>query len=93
MASTATLQLPPLSKQRMTELFAGAKRMGIEPGDYAKRLIENGLAFQREAEESTFAEIMAPVRSAARDVDDAEVMKLVETARAAHHAGGRRKKR
>jgi len=50
------------------------------------------LAFQREAEESTFAEMMAPVRDAAGDADDAEVMKLVDTARAAHHAGGRRKR-
>src|SRR5882724_12338730 len=30
MASTATLQLPPLTKQRMPELVAKAKRLGIE---------------------------------------------------------------
>jgi hypothetical protein len=35
---------------------------------------------------------MAPVREAAGSVDDAEILKLVETARAQHHAG-RRKKR
>jgi hypothetical protein len=77
----------------MTELVAQAKRMRIDPGDYAKRLIEAGLAFQREAEESTFAKIMGPVRGAAGDVDDAEIVKLVDTARGAHHTGGRRKKR
>jgi hypothetical protein len=93
MASTATIQLPPLTKQSMSELVAKAKRMGIDPGDYAKRLIEDGLAFQREAEESSFAEIMDPVREAAGHVDDAQITKLVETARADHHSGARRKKR
>jgi len=77
----------------MSELVAKAKRMGIDPGDYAKRLIEDGLAFQREAEESSFAQIMGPVREAAGDVSDAEIGNLVETARADYHSGGRRKKR
>ena len=76
----------------MSELVAKAKRMGIDPGDYAKRLIEDGLAFQREAEESSFAQIMGPVREAAGDVSDAEIGNLVETARADYHSGGRRKK-
>jgi len=93
MASTSTIRLPPLTKQSMSELVAKAKRMGIDPGDYAKRLIEDGLAFQREAEESSFAQIMGPVREAAGDVSDAEIGNLVETARADYHSGGRRKKR
>jgi hypothetical protein len=77
----------------MNALVSKAKRLGIEPGDYAKKLIEEGLAFQREAEESSFAEIMGPVRDASGKVDDAEIMKLVETARTKHHGTGRRKKR
>jgi hypothetical protein len=93
MASTATIQLPPLNKRSMSELVAKAKRMGVDPGDYAKRLIEDGLALGREAEASTFAQIMEPVRAAAGDVDDAEITRLVETARGDHHARGRRKKR
>ena len=93
MASTATIQLPPLTKQRMSELVAKAKSMGIEPGDFAKQLIEDGLAFQREAEGSSFAEIMGPVRDASGDVSDVEITKLVETARADHHPSLRRKKR
>lgn len=76
----------------MSELVAKAKRLGMEPGDYALHLIEDGLALQREAERSTFAQIMQPVREAAGEVDDAEIIKLVETARTEHHAG-RRKKR
>lgn len=93
MASTATIQLPPLTKQSMSELVAKAKRMGIDPGDYAKRLIEDGLTLQREAEASSFAEIMRPVRDAAGDVSDSEIAKLVETARTDRHSGNRRKKR
>jgi hypothetical protein len=93
MASTATIQLPPLTKQSMTDLIAKAKRLGIGPGDYAKKLIEEGLAFQREAEGSSFAEIMRPVRDAAGAVDDVEITTLVESTRAKRHAVGRRKKR
>jgi hypothetical protein len=92
MASTAAIQLPQLTKQSMSELVAKAKRMGIDPGDYAKRLIEDGLALQREAEESSFAEIMGPVRDAAGDLSDSEITELVETARAGHQANGRRKR-
>ena len=77
----------------MSDLLAKAKRLGIEPGDYAKKLIEEGLAFQREAEESPFAEIMGPVREAAGAVDEAEIVKLVEIARTKQHVVGRRKKR
>lgn len=79
----------------MAQLVAAAKRLGIPPEDLAKRFIEEGLALQREAEASSFAQIMRPVRAAAGHVDDAEIARLVETARAEHHAGrpgGRRKK-
>ncbi len=93
MGSAATIQLPPLNKQRMAELVAKAKRIGIGPGDYAKRLIEDGLAFQREAEESSFAKIMKPVRNATGEVEDAEILDLVETVRAERHAAGRRKRK
>jgi hypothetical protein len=92
MASTATIRLSPLTKRSMTELVAKAKRMGIDPGDYARRLIEDGLALQREAEASSFAHIMRPVRKAAGEVQDTEIIKLVERARAEHHSNGPRKK-
>ncbi|HWE94735.1 MAG TPA: hypothetical protein VG269_12290 [Tepidisphaeraceae bacterium] len=77
----------------MAQLVAKAKRMGVQPEDYAKRLVEDGLAFQREAEKMTFAEIMEPVRKAAGEVDEGEIVQLVERARADHHRrGGRGKK-
>ena len=77
----------------MADLLEKAKRLGIEPAAYAKRLVEEGLALQREAEASTFGQIMGPVREAAGQVDDAEIRQLVEAARPQHHSAGRRKKR
>jgi len=70
----------------MKELVVKAKRLGIEPQEYAKRLVEEALAFQREAETFSFAQIMAPVREASGSVDDTEIIRLVETARSAHRA-------
>jgi hypothetical protein len=77
----------------MAELVSKARHFGVQPETYAKQLIEDGLALQREAEESSFADIMAPVRETAGVVDEAEIVKLVEKARSSHHAGGRAKKR
>jgi hypothetical protein len=93
MGSAATIQLPPLTKQSMNDLFTKAKRLGIGPGDYAKRLIEEGLAFQREAEECSFAQIMTPVRQVTGTVSDAEIVKLVAMARPGQRNARRRKKR
>jgi hypothetical protein len=93
MVPGTSISLPPLKKKSMIELIANARRMGIEPADYAVKLIEDGLSLQSEAENSTFAQIMKPVREAAGEVDDLEITRLVDSARAEHHAGSRRKKR
>jgi hypothetical protein len=93
-APHTTLQLPPLTKQSMAQLLAEAKRIGVPPEDYAKRLVEDALSLQREAEEKSFSDIMKPVRKAAGTVNDAEIVKLVEKARTDHRRGnGRGKKR
>jgi hypothetical protein len=90
----ANLQLPPPTRQSMAQLIADAKRMGVPPEDYAKRLIEEGLSIQREAEEKTFRQIMGPIRRAAGKIGDAEILALVERARPGHSRGnGRGKKR
>ena len=90
----SNLQLPRLTRQSMSQLIAKAKRMGMAPEDYAKRLLEDGLALQNESEKMTFAEIMAPVRQAAGTVEEAEIVKLVDRARNAHHrCGGRASKK
>jgi len=78
----------------MAQLVAKARRLGVAPEDYAKLLVEDGLAFQREAEETSFAEIMGPVRTTSGNIDDSEIVKLVEKAKAVHpKKNGRGKKR
>jgi hypothetical protein len=95
MASTshATFTIAALEKKSMAQLIAEAKRLGVPPEDYASRLVEDGLALGREAERKTFAEIMGPVRRATGTVDEMEVVKLVEKARADRHSGRQRGKK
>jgi hypothetical protein len=87
-----TLELPPLTKRSMAQLVARAKRIGMPPADYAKRLIEDGLALQRQAEKMSFQQIMRPVRHAAGRTDETEIVTLVEVARRSP-ANGRGNKR
>ena len=78
----------------MTQLLAEAKRAGVSPEAYARILVEDALALQREAEEMTFEQIMRPVRRAAGKVSDIEIVRLVHKARAAHPGNnGRRRRR
>ncbi|HEX4124121.1 MAG TPA: hypothetical protein VHY37_05285, partial [Tepidisphaeraceae bacterium] len=79
--SPSSLHLPPLMKRRMAELVAKANRLGMPPEDYAKHIVEDGLALEREAEKTSFAEIMGPVRRAAGVVGEAEIVRLVGGAR------------
>jgi hypothetical protein len=78
----------------MADLVTKANHLGIAPEDYAKHLIEDGLALERKAEKSSFAKIMRPVRRAAGKVSDEEIVALVEIARrTSPRAASRRKKR
>lgn len=90
----AKLQLPPLARQKMAQLTAKAKHLGLSPADFAKQLIEEGLELQHEAEAHSLAEIMAPVRKSAGIVDEKEIVALVDKARGtARKTSPRRKKR
>ena len=83
-ARSITLLLP-LGKQNMARLVAEAERIGVAPEDYARGLIEEGLAFKRQAESMNLAQIMRPVRQAAGTVTESEIVNLVERARSDHH--------
>jgi hypothetical protein len=52
-----------LDKQKMTALSAKARRLGLSPARYAKKLIEQDLITESSAVPATLAEIMAPVRN------------------------------
>jgi hypothetical protein len=87
------MRLRPLGKKSMAQLVARAKGLGLPPEDYARQLIEDGLALQREAESMSIGQIMAPVRKATGAVDESEILALVENARNDHHRKSTRGKR
>src|SRR5687768_12425568 len=89
---TLPLRLPPLRRRSMVRLVARARQIGIPPEDYARQLVEDGLDLQRQAESTSFSQIMKPVRQAAGAVDEAELVRLVDRARGPRHgnrSGGR----
>ena len=77
----------------MAQLVARAKKRGVRPADYARELVEDGLALRREAESMTIGQIMKPVRKAAGAIDEAELVGIVEQARSDHHRSASRGKR
>jgi hypothetical protein len=81
MASTTAIQFPRLGKQKMAELASKAESLGMTPQQYVEQLIEEDLALDRKARSTTFAELMGP----GREVDEAELDKLVDAARTRHH--------
>jgi len=56
-----------LGKQKMTALAAKAKRLGVSPARYVKRLVEEDLAIESDAQSMPLAQIMAPVREEFRE--------------------------
>ena len=79
---TSQLQVPGLARERLAELTAQAKRFGITPQIYARELIEEGLAMQREARTKTLDAILSPLRDSVGEVDEEEFDSLVKRARA-----------
>ena len=83
-ARSITLLLP-LGKQNMARLVAEAERIGVAPEDYARGLIEEGLALQRQAGSMSLAQIMRSVRRTAGSVSESEIVDLVNRARSDQH--------
>ncbi len=77
----STLQLKGLGRHKLDELTRKARRLGLTPEKYLRRLVEEDLAISHEARTKTFAEIMGP----GGEVDEEEVDRLVEKAKARHH--------
>ena len=83
------LVLTRLGQRQLAALAAKAKRLGTTPEGYVKRLVAEDLALDRAARSTPLAGLFGPPR----DVDgDAELDRLVETARAAHHRRPARKR-
>ena len=88
MSTTPAIQLPRLGKQTIAQLTSKAKRLGMTPGRYIQSLIEQDLALDRRARTTTFAELMGP----GREVDEAELDRIVDEARTRHHSKTRGKR-
>lgn len=82
------MQLKGLGKQRIAEVARCAKHLGMTPEDYLKHLLEEDLAISRAARTTTLAELMGP----GREVDEQELDRLVEAAKAKHHRRASRKR-
>ena len=94
MPTTMTpLQVPGLGSRRLAELTAQASSLGMTPQRYARELIEEGLAMEREARTKSFDEILVPLRRSAGEIDEAELDRLVDRARTRHHERLTRKMR
>jgi hypothetical protein len=81
MAATATLRVKGLGSRILNELASKAKRLGMTSERYVRELVQEDLALDRKARTTTLAELMGP----GRKVDEAELDRLVETARRRHH--------
>jgi hypothetical protein len=81
MSSATTLQLKGLGSKAMSEIADKAKRLGLTPEQYIRELVREDLALDRQARTTSLAELMGP----GREVDEAELGRLVDAARTRHH--------
>ena len=75
------LQLPKLGKRKFAELTSKARSLGMTPQRYVRQLIDEDLALDQKARNTTFAELMG----LGRDVDEQELDRLIKEARTRHH--------
>ncbi|HEX4124062.1 MAG TPA: hypothetical protein VHY37_04985 [Tepidisphaeraceae bacterium] len=84
---TEAFQIPGLGKQKTAEVIARARRLGMSPQRYIRRLVEEDLAISDRAKKTSFEELLGP----GRKVDEAEVDRLVEAAKVSNYEGKRRR--
>jgi glycerol-3-phosphate dehydrogenase len=87
MVASTEIKLKGLTKKAMAELKSKARRMGLTSEEYLRELVQEDLALDRKARNTTFAEIMGP----GQEVDEAELDALVEAARTRHYRRTSRK--
>jgi hypothetical protein len=80
-------QIPGLGKQKMAAVIERAKRLGMTPRRYLKHLVEEDLAISDRAKNTSFEELLGP----GRKVDEAEVDRVVETAKVSYYESKRRR--
>ncbi len=88
-AATSTLYLRGLRKRDLSQLKSKAKRLGITPELYIKRLVQEDLSLDRAARATSFADMFGP----GDPINEAELDAIVEKARQRHHRRTTRKGR
>ena len=82
---TSTMKFPRLAKPKLAALRRRAKRDGLTPEQYVKRLIEDDLETEAETH-STFDEVSKPFRQALKGMSEEELDALVDKARGPKHS-------
>ena len=93
MASPDTIQISGLQRGELTALRKLAKAEGMSIENYARQMIEDGLALERVARTSSFDELFAPVqrRFAQSRMTEEQLDGIVSAARSRHHRRTTRK--
>jgi hypothetical protein len=84
----STLQVRGLAKRQFAEVAKRAGRLGMTPEQYLRYLLEQDLAVSHRARTTTFGDLMGP----GRKVDEDDLDRVVEKAKAKHHRLSARKK-
>ncbi|HSU69700.1 MAG TPA: hypothetical protein VLJ39_22635 [Tepidisphaeraceae bacterium] len=92
MPTMPELRVSGLKPRKFAELERRARELGMRPEEYAKQLIEDGLAIQREARSTPLNALLSSFRQEAASVSDAELDALVDHARTRHHKTARGRK-
>jgi hypothetical protein len=83
MAVTATnLRVNNLPARQASAVKRKAERLGMSVEDYIKQLIEDDLALDRKAQDTSLDELAKPFRKALKGVSDDEIDGIVADARA-----------
>jgi hypothetical protein len=79
--SLTVLDLPA---QQLSALKRKARRMGLTPAMYIKRLIEDDLVLDRKAKTTSLDELAAPFRKALKGMSEHQLDRVVDAARTKH---------
>jgi hypothetical protein len=80
-----TVRLKGMGRRRLAEVAERARQLRMTPEGYLKHLVEEDIAFEREAREKSFTEIL-PGNREMTEAELRELDGLVEEARNRHHA-------
>src|SRR5688500_2876205 len=84
-ATTATvLRADDVPAKQLSALKRKARRMGLTPAMYIKRLIEDDLVLDRKAKNTTLDELAAPFRKALKGISEHQFDQIVDAARTKH---------